>query len=301
MSRPNKVYLLMHASGQSFKIGIAVQTHRRAAALPDDIDMARSLEAVVTTGRAESVEKILHYLCRDLSTTAERIERGDVGDGYTEWFAAEAFDQARAFIDGHAEMLGVTRLRPVELPMRHAPQTATLKTVLKHVAREDRVEAAIRQNTRALETTGRLLEDLQATGLLLGSRLDANGEWAVLIAGLGVQSWDDRFAPNSESLQLRHLPRGVGGVVSSWLSIEDRFAEIRISGSLGPGRNTNDETPCADEFRRIFSGLLPDSGSSKERELELAWAALNKVTRVGFSAAWLDEFFGAGDMLKVGR
>ena len=57
--------------------------------------MAKSLEAVVTTGRAESVEKILHYLCRDLSTKAERIERGEVGDGYTEWFAAEAFDHVR--------------------------------------------------------------------------------------------------------------------------------------------------------------------------------------------------------------
>uniref|UniRef100_UPI001F21FCA4 AbrB/MazE/SpoVT family DNA-binding domain-containing protein n=1 Tax=Ideonella sp. B508-1 TaxID=137716 RepID=UPI001F21FCA4 len=89
----------------------------------------RSLEAVVTTGRAESVEKILHYLCRDLSATAMRIERGEVWDGYTEWFAAEAFAQARAFIDGHAAMLGVTELRPVESRSRRTriPSEVVLK------------------------------------------------------------------------------------------------------------------------------------------------------------------------------
>lgn len=165
MTAPNKLYLLMHASGRQFKIGIAVQTHMRARNLPDDIDLARSLEAVVTTGSAKKVESILHYLFRDLSQTEERVRQGNTGDGYTEWFDIEGFDQARAIIETHASLLGVSSLRPVELP---APKSRMTRPVDEGMSPRQ----VTRWNRNADWELDQMLRGLEADGSLLGLSVD---------------------------------------------------------------------------------------------------------------------------------
>lgn len=295
MSRPNKVYLLMHASGQSFKIGIAVQTHRRAASLPDDIDMARSLEAVVTTGRADSVEKILHYLCRDLSTTAERIARGDVGDGYTEWFAAEAFDQARAFIDDHAAMLGVSPLRPVQLPEkdeRPAPRerSGPRKPSKAEKAEADRrrlaeyTEAAERQNLQVLSALSDLLGELKRDGVLMGVHVDDESKRFpavdLYLRGPTASDVGERLTWPSEDLTMVYV--GGGGVrLFAGMHQSERLAFVRVSipslfvmdepeGRRGP-------MPFIAEARLLLRSLLPAPGSESEAEVRQAHRAMHEA------------------------
>ncbi|WP_022979795.1 hypothetical protein [Ideonella sp. B508-1] len=295
MSRPNKVYLLMHASGQSFKIGIAVQTHRRASALPDDIDMAKSLEAVVTTGRAESVEKILHYLCRDLSTKAERIERGEVGDGYTEWFAAEAFDQARAFIDGHAAMLGVSPLRPVQVPEKDE-QPAACKRVgpakpskaeKAEAARKrlaEYTEAAERQNLRVLSALSALLTELKSGGVLMGLHVEGQSTRLpsvdLYLRGPTAKKIGERLTWPSEDLTMVRV--GGGGMrLFSGMHASGKLDFVRVGIPsvfvLNESESSRAPMPFIGEARQLLRSLIPAPGGESEAALRAAHSAMHEA------------------------
>ncbi|MBD1487595.1 GIY-YIG nuclease family protein [Xanthomonas citri pv. citri] len=57
-------------------------------------------------GYANKVERLLHYLFRD------RAMAMPYGDGHTEWFAMDAWNEVLAFLAGQRARLGVGSLSP---------------------------------------------------------------------------------------------------------------------------------------------------------------------------------------------
>ncbi|MBD4045205.1 hypothetical protein GUH76_15825, partial [Xanthomonas citri pv. citri] len=77
-----------------FKIGISSNPRKRSALLPQAIDLPRSLQIPMSGGYANKVERLLHYLFRD------RAMAMPYGDGHTEWFAMDAWNEVLAFLAG---------------------------------------------------------------------------------------------------------------------------------------------------------------------------------------------------------
>jgi hypothetical protein len=276
MTKPNKIYLLMHASGLQFKIGIAVQTHTRAGRLPDDIDLSRSLEAVVTSGRAIKVEEFLHYLFRDFSKTAERVAQGNVGDGYTEWYGIEAFDEARAIVDAHAVRLGVGPLRPVELPAPRASNNlakAGREPAIRHAIEDDEYYAELLSNrdarqynflaTRTLKTT---LCELRSSGALMGLHIDgAAGQRRARLFFSGPTDPVEDLT----RITLLDVSRGEWSIFPAWTAIDPPgYSCLSVSDALVNGDHAG--YPLAGEIWDMLMGMTPLAGSDNARAIEIA-------------------------------
>ncbi|MBD3968279.1 hypothetical protein GUH86_17835, partial [Xanthomonas citri pv. citri] len=97
-----------------FKIGISSNPRKRSALLPQAIDLPRSLQIPMSGGYANKVERLLHYLFRD------RAMAMPYGDGHTEWFAMDAWNEVLAFLAGQRARLGVGEPKPIPLRVRRA-------------------------------------------------------------------------------------------------------------------------------------------------------------------------------------
>lgn len=111
------VYCLMAADGTAFKIGSSLNTTERVAAIGEEFDYQASFQVEVETRRtAYRLEHLLHFMFR-----SHRFQRGG-GDGYTEWFRAEAFSEVRSFLLEQKPKLGCS------LPIKVSPKPKHTRT-----------------------------------------------------------------------------------------------------------------------------------------------------------------------------
>ena len=82
------LYLLVAADRSAFKIGVSINPTQRMSDLPEDFDRQRSVQFKCDEREVYKVEKTLHFLFRK-----NRTEKS-FGDGYTEWFSIDCFDEA---------------------------------------------------------------------------------------------------------------------------------------------------------------------------------------------------------------
>lgn len=309
MATPNKLYLLMHASGQSFKIGIAVTPYKRASVLPDDIDFSRSLESAVPNGSAKSVESILHYLCRDLSLTAARVAAGEKGEGYTEWFHIDGLDRVKNILETHKALLGIESLRPLMMPKpqdrpprgrdEDDAQARRISNLAASAQRQDKAQRKQEQlndwearakahNLKVIQKLSQWIDKLRAADALVGlsvepSELGGPGTYLYL-RGPQADQFSEEMTHPDEKL---HLARVGGG---GWRIFEGAMGsdavdlvEVAVVSSLvlddRRGRLAN--VPCHAEVSAILRDLIPPATS----EAATAMQAAHKALRVAWRAA----------------
>ena len=101
------VYILQHKVDPVVKIGRSSHPLSRARELPEDLDLQQSYVIAVAHEDAAKVEKMMHFLCRDLATGRPR------GDGYTEWFDQAALAVVRGFLKRNALRLELQPLSAI--------------------------------------------------------------------------------------------------------------------------------------------------------------------------------------------
>lgn len=104
------LYLLVDSAGNGFKIGVSIDVSQRIAALPENIDRAKSFQIKCGEKNSYRVEKILHRLFQKYHLEKE------VGAGYTEWFSMECFEAVQDFIHSQRDLLGWTCFEPIPKP-----------------------------------------------------------------------------------------------------------------------------------------------------------------------------------------
>ncbi len=101
-----KLYFLRHREEPLFKIGISINPVTRALALPEGIDLSASFY-VECRKRPRSVEQAIHLMFSEMSVRLS-------GDGCTEWFSMDCFDDVCEFVTAHKARLGISDLTKIE-------------------------------------------------------------------------------------------------------------------------------------------------------------------------------------------
>jgi hypothetical protein len=98
----NYVYLLPNVDNTHFKIGVSVNPGKRAAFVAPETDWAKAKVLRAESRRhAFQIEKTLHFLF--LAYRAEQAV--PKGEGYTEWFQFEAYQECLDFVSNNRAML----------------------------------------------------------------------------------------------------------------------------------------------------------------------------------------------------
>ncbi|WP_081306232.1 GIY-YIG nuclease family protein [Xanthomonas euvesicatoria] len=150
------VYFLRSALDDSFKVGVSLDPVRRAAVLPQEIDIHRSLRIPMLGGNAFKVEKLLHYMFRDYSVVLEKC------DGFSEWFKPDAWALMLEFLSRHGELLGVGSQQTIACGERPA---------VKRRNREVRVINSAEHNAEMLGRFSVLMGEIELSGCLRGFAL----------------------------------------------------------------------------------------------------------------------------------
>lgn len=145
------VYILQHADEPIVKIGKSDRPLQRASQLPEQIDQSRSFVVEVDRRYATHVEKMLHFVASNFLVTRPQ------GDGYTEWFGADALSAVRAFIERGDLQLRLKPLATPPPPPRRTIAAARLRVRAQHaiyqpIANEGAVRAFIAAFTQELQT-----------------------------------------------------------------------------------------------------------------------------------------------------
>ena len=96
------IYLLVESGKKAFKIGKADDVLARAAILPQEFEDSIYFEC--EQHRVFDIEKVLHYMFK----TAHQPKES--GDGRTEWFDYQYFNECKQFIIQNQEQLGITQI-----------------------------------------------------------------------------------------------------------------------------------------------------------------------------------------------
>ncbi|MEW9581386.1 GIY-YIG nuclease family protein [Paraburkholderia sp. DGU8] len=104
------LYLLMHAEAPVIKIGISQDVLHRCATIPHKIRFGRSFVARGKRDACRRAERILHHMLRQY-----RVDGLD-GPGFSEWFTANALEQAKNLFTTFCIELGMTLLEPCPMP-----------------------------------------------------------------------------------------------------------------------------------------------------------------------------------------
>lgn len=198
MTSLNYLYLLVHEAGDAFKIGVSITPARRAKALPDPIDLHRSLQYRAVAGDAYRAEKALHYFFRDYA-----VER-PFGDGYTEWFKITALPEVLRFCSENLGLLGLAGPEAVVVPVsalsdpqdHEAQRLRSLERSKRQSARETnkalRYAHAQEHNAAVLRRVEVALSELESRGAFDGFLLlDMNGS---LVLPVEEEAWVKRMS-----------------------------------------------------------------------------------------------------------
>ncbi|NHV25937.1 GIY-YIG nuclease family protein [Burkholderia sp. D-99] len=134
------LYMLAHADGSVFKIGIAHDIPARATAFSQRVDYAKSWAAKGTREACYRAEGVLHRLLH-------RFRRRLNGDGGTEWFSMECSDRALALFDALREDIGIGQLKLVE-----PPRDTVKQSHYSQLSREERVRRREARRQEMIET-----------------------------------------------------------------------------------------------------------------------------------------------------
>lgn len=181
------LYLLVAADQSSFKIGVSINPTQRMSDLPGDFDRQRSVQFKCDAQEVYKVEKTLHFLFRK-----HRTEKS-FGDGYTEWFSIDCFNDVKNFIQNNQALLSWTEHGLVHEPTR-TDKSQTGYYALSKEEREQRQEenrrlhlqACIENNTKCLSVIREWVNLLNTAGVLLGRFIENDGKQWIAIRNEGI-------------------------------------------------------------------------------------------------------------------
>ncbi|WP_175047744.1 GIY-YIG nuclease family protein [Burkholderia lata] len=149
------LYMLTHADGSVFKIGVANDIFARAAVFPQAVDYAKSCAARGTRAACYRAEGVLHRLLH-------RFRRRLDGDGGTEWFSIDGYDRARVLFDALRDDIGIGSLEAIP-----APNAMVVQSDYFLLSREER--ACRRKERRRERNEAQYLENVRGVAMLEGA------------------------------------------------------------------------------------------------------------------------------------
>lgn len=271
------VYLMRDREHNAFKIGVSINPFMRSKHLPQEFDLAMSLQVPVIGWKAKKVESILHGLFRESAVTLP------YSDGYTEWFDLGVWDDVLAFLRGQRRRLGIGEPEKIAVPVMQVSGQAA-----RRIAREAR-EAEIR--TRIIEENQAQLNRLQEW------LADATAQAQVSILGMldGVPAegriwkFNPRLYLAGEHDALSQwcrsartfsfsMPRGSGFTLATTARVVDEWAYIEIFPPLVTMFDEVEPMPMETEpllapmtaVRKLLAHHLPKlTGADRAKLLEL--------------------------------
>jgi hypothetical protein len=147
MTKQQVVYLLREKGTSNLKIGISIDPIVRLRTIPEQIDIEESFYIECPrASMARKIELVLHTLF-----ASHRIEK-QPGDGHTEWFSPNCFEEVKTFIGEQSRRLGWGDLKPLSvlrprLPVLESEGKAVIETTSKS-RDEDLVRREFEQRTR---------------------------------------------------------------------------------------------------------------------------------------------------------
>lgn len=112
------MYFLVDAESLAFKVGVSANPIKRVLSLPEKIDFGKSLQFSCERSDVFRAEKTIHFLF-----SSDRFVK-PAGDGYTEWFAIDAFEKIFDFVVGNQDKFKWMSYGPI-----HDPAQSTLPPV----------------------------------------------------------------------------------------------------------------------------------------------------------------------------
>ncbi len=93
------LYFLVDIQHSAFKVGVSSNPFKRSLSIPEEIDIEKSLQFSCKRTEVYRIEKTIHFLF-----DAYRSEKSR-GDGFTEWFSMEVFEEIRHFVLSNQDKL----------------------------------------------------------------------------------------------------------------------------------------------------------------------------------------------------
>lgn len=190
-----KIYILMSRDQTMFKIGISIDTVRRARSLPDDVNLAESFEASLGDGSAREAERMLHYVFR-----SSRLTRPS-GQGRTEWFNVVALGEVIAYINANADALGVSSFGRIALPEQRSIEKRCNDKPQSVPAREQRrldraaAERSLceKRNAEEVKRLELLMDEMEWAGVMIMLNKPDEAGVRVRLSGQNLSDWQSRI------------------------------------------------------------------------------------------------------------